>query len=325
MDSPFHFHKAHNSTKTFIHPTTTNCNAVADLSRSTESLACDGLINDVLVVQNCNAIKIVQVLRSAFNRAQSSGKWGHHYHHRELSSNVPALSQRDLESAKFVPNVGTYYGTQTPANRCLWTFSYELQLITKTLSYAKAKEALEVMCDAADQVVVHQAKTTKWEEIERRLMPAFMHNYTNGGSDLNTKIGNFQNPNNNEDHRLNRYYPTDDFWYSMGLSIDLYYRNGARTTALEPVDHLNNCKNQAVMCCFGGDRQSDDNNGNCAKTNCDNSPNLLTVLISVTLVDGATATMKWLTVTDLLGVTTRTMPATKCASTTFSTFLFTTA
>ena len=43
---------------------------------------------------------------------------------------------------------------------------------------------------------------------------------------------------------------------------------GAQHTILQGFSELERCQNQAVMCCFGRDRQSNDNNGNCADGNC---------------------------------------------------------
>lgn len=37
------------------------------------------------------------------------------------------------------------------------------------------------------------------------------------------------------------------------------------------VDSLNKCENQAMMCCFGRDRQFGDDNGNCAADDCDDA------------------------------------------------------
>jgi len=87
------------------------------------------------------------------------------------------------------------------------------------------------------------------------------------------ETGNFQN-NENEpvsDPRQNRFYPTDDASYQAGINIDDFFEGDGRTSILGEVDHLNNCAHQAIMCCFGRDRQYGDGNGDCRRRDCDNA------------------------------------------------------
>lgn len=84
------------------------------------------------------------------------------------------------------------------------------------------------------------------------------------------ETGNFKN-RDGSDPTLNTRYPPDDASYNAGVAIDSFYQDGARTSILEPVDHLNNCENQAIMCCFGRDRQYRDGNGNCKPRDCDDA------------------------------------------------------
>merc|ERR1739844_274181 len=45
----------------------------------------------------------------------------------------------------------------------------------------------------------------------------------------------------------------------------------AETTVMEGIPPLETCEGQAIMCCFGRDRQFGDNNGNCHIDNCEDA------------------------------------------------------
>mmetsp|Transcript_26757 Transcript_26757/g.40637 ORF Transcript_26757/g.40637 Transcript_26757/m.40637 type:complete len:337 (-) Transcript_26757:54-1064(-) len=57
-----------------------------------------------------------------------------------------------------------------------------------------------------------------------------------------------------------------------GKKIDAYYKatsDGATSSRLEATfENLQNCEYQSIMCCFGRDHQSEDNNGNCKLEKC---------------------------------------------------------
>ena len=235
--------------------TDTECNG-KPLTFDDEKPCLSGMIRDTLISEQCTPTNIISALYAAFHNAKRYNRWGHNYH-RNLGFQQKKQYFHHIQQQN------------TKSTTCPWDFDYELLLITGTLSREKAEWVLQKMCDVAERDSVRSAEKTKWTDIDPRLTPKFLSEYTNGGTDLNTKIGNFQNRNKNTDPRLNRYYPTDNFSYTMGVSIDSFFRTGGRTSALQPVEHLNQCKHQAVMCCFGGDRQYDDNNGNCAQNNCD--------------------------------------------------------
>ena len=50
----------------------------------------------------------------------------------------------------------------------------------------------------------------------------------------------------------------------MGNSIDDFRHDRGESTVLQNFPSLESCDRQAIMCCFGRDRQPKDNNGNCA-------------------------------------------------------------
>ena len=91
----------------------------------------------------------------------------------------------------------------------------------------------------------------------------FMTEYIYGGTFLNSETGNFQNADGT-DPRLNTYYPTSEESYQAGVAINNFYNTKAETTLLGPIaKEMETCSTNAIMCCFGRDRQSGDNNGNC--------------------------------------------------------------
>jgi len=59
-----------------------------------------------------------------------------------------------------------------------------------------------------------------------------------------------------------------------GNNIDSFRDEDAVSTVVQPIPSISTCSNNAIMCCFGRDRQPNDNNGNCADpidTNCVNA------------------------------------------------------
>lgn len=66
-------------------------------------------------------------------------------------------------------------------------------------------------------------------------------------------------------------YTTDNDSLTAGQSIQAFYGNGAANTVMSGFPTINSCENQAIMCCWGRDRQSNDNNGNCNDNDCDDA------------------------------------------------------
>jgi len=64
-------------------------------------------------------------------------------------------------------------------------------------------------------------------------------------------------------------YETSEESRRVGDNIRLFYENGVGSTALQAsFSNFQSCENQAIACCFGADRQSNDNNGNCSDDDC---------------------------------------------------------
>jgi len=134
----------------------------------------------------------------------------------------------------------------------------ELQKMTGTSSLDDAKAYLNEACNTA----FGKVSTTTTTNIDSRFDEGFMNDYIGGGTFLNNETGNFQG--NNPSH------PTSDQSKTAGNSINNFYNGEADSTILLNTGWggFDQCQNQAYMCCFGRDRQSNDDNGNCAKNDC---------------------------------------------------------
>jgi len=105
------------------------------------------------------------------------------------------------------------------------------------------------------------ATTTYAGDIDGRFNNDFMSEYVAGDTFLNLETGNFKRDDQNPG------YIATEQSISAGESIARFYASddgvGAQNSYLEGFSRLATCQNQAIMCCFGRDRQSNDNNGNC--------------------------------------------------------------
>jgi hypothetical protein len=138
----------------------------------------------------------------------------------------------------------------------------ELTLLTGSKNLRMATNYIDLMCtDAWNKV-----QQTKFTDVDGRFDDTFMTDYFNGLTFLNTETGNFQGNDNPQ-------FPVSEDSRSAGESIAAFRGAGATTSSLLLDIPDLQCKNQALMCCFGRDRQSNDNNGNCADNDCtDKSP-----------------------------------------------------
>lgn len=83
-----------------------------------------------------------------------------------------------------------------------------------------------------------------FKEVDDRFTDDFMDEYINGDTFLNHETGTFQGT-------------------VEGTNIDDFRDDQATNTVVEAIPLLSTCTNNAFMCCFGRDRQPNDNNGNC--------------------------------------------------------------
>jgi hypothetical protein len=133
----------------------------------------------------------------------------------------------------------------------------ELLFLTDSKNIFKAQGYIDVMCGDAWSKVAR----TKFTDIDARFDDDFMSEYFDGKTFLNTETGNFQGNENPQ-------YPASEDSLSAGQSIAAFRKGGATTTVLTNDIPDLQCQNQAMMCCFGRDRQSNDNNGDCADNDC---------------------------------------------------------
>ena len=159
--------------------------------------------------------------------------------------------------------------------QCPWDFTYDMQLRTRTFSRQKMMEYLDRLCDEAQQAMWDQTPRKEWvDHVDSRLSPDYLTELlVHGETVLNLNTGNIQNADGT-DPRANDYYPTDEESFQVGRSVRSYYEQYGTSTILvqEPsFDSYDNCQLQTITCCYGRDRQSGDNNGNCQTRDCDDA------------------------------------------------------
>ena len=81
---------------------------------------------------------------------------------------------------------------QNVVDQCEWDFGYELRLITRTLSFDKAVEYLDAVCENAHLELWSRSPDSAWTDVDPQFTPSFMDEYTDRGTFLNTGTGNFQ-------------------------------------------------------------------------------------------------------------------------------------
>jgi hypothetical protein len=140
---------------------------------------------------------------------------------------------------------------------CTHDATTELTFLTGTKVLPQARNYVEIMCADAWSTVTH----TEFANVDARFNDAFMSEYYDGKTFLNSETGNFQGADNPS-------FPVSAESKSAGESIKAFYDTGAKTTVLNTAIPDLQCKGQAMMCCFGRDRQSNDNNGDCADGDC---------------------------------------------------------
>jgi hypothetical protein len=133
----------------------------------------------------------------------------------------------------------------------------ELLLLTGSKSLKMARSYIDLMCTDAWNKVLQ----TQFTDIDSRFDDTFMSEYFNGFTFLNTETGNFQGNDNPT-------YPVSEESHTAGERIAEFRVAEATSTTLSLNIPDLQCRNQAIMCCFGRDRQSNDKNGNCDDNDC---------------------------------------------------------
>lgn len=105
-----------------------------------------------------------------------------------------------------------------------------------------AKRAISQACSSAWNSV----STSSFHDVDPRFNNGFMNRYVAGETFLNTETGSFQDT-------------------TEGNNIDDFRDNEATNTIMRGFPSLSRCEYNSIMCCFGRDRQPNDDNGNCAE------------------------------------------------------------
>ena len=124
-------------------------------------------------------------------------------------------------------------------------------------------DKFDAMCTSAWTNV----PTDDWSVINGQLTEDYVLDFFDGKTKMNLGTGNLaQDPVPN--------YTTDAAVQQIADSVGDFYGGGdgaVQDSALSSVGHLDSCQHNAIMCCWGRDRQSNDNNGNCAADDCDDA------------------------------------------------------
>lgn len=126
-------------------------------------------------------------------------------------------------------------------NDCAHDAKTELRRIFNTNNMGAVKRSVKEICKNG----WGQVDTTSFSDVDERFNPSFMNQYVSGDTFLNTETGSFED--------------TEE-----GNNIDAFRDDGAASTVMKGFPALSKCDYNSIMCCFGRDRQPNDNNGNCA-------------------------------------------------------------
>jgi len=127
----------------------------------------------------------------------------------------------------------------------------ELQYWTSAQTKQESRDKIDLICGQGWDTVPQSAFT----DINTDFENDFMNEYVDGRTYLNTETGSFQDT-------------------EVGKAIKSFRKSEATSSVLQSVPDLETCELQSIMCCFGRDRQPNDNNGNCAEpldSNCVNA------------------------------------------------------
>eukprot|EP00592_Proboscia_alata_P028619 CAMPEP_0194442358 /NCGR_PEP_ID=MMETSP0176-20130528/126081_1 /TAXON_ID=216777 /ORGANISM="Proboscia alata, Strain PI-D3" /LENGTH=778 /DNA_ID=CAMNT_0039268443 /DNA_START=241 /DNA_END=2574 /DNA_ORIENTATION=- len=117
----------------------------------------------------------------------------------------------------------------------------DLKYLFNVDSDADARESIQTMCEDGWS----QVDATEFQDVDPNFDSAFMTEYIQGDTYINHDTGTFQGT-------------------AEGENIADFCEGQAKVTKLGGVDGLKECQLNSIMCCFGRDRQPNDNNGNCA-------------------------------------------------------------
>jgi len=149
-------------------------------------------------------------------------------------------------------------GTRDENNDCARRLDFEIFAMDRELSALFGKTSRELL-DETCTTAWSGFNVSTFDQVDSEFTPAFMDDYTNGLTHLNSETGNFQGQ------------CTYDRNSEVGSNIAKFYMYDAKQNLVDGFNPLDTCQGQAIMCCFGRDRQFGDNNGNCHIDNCEDA------------------------------------------------------
>merc|ERR1712048_54904 len=132
------------------------------------------------------------------------------------------------------------------AETCEHDGAKELEIMLAEKSARKTRNAINGMCAQAWE---REVDTHLFMDIDSRFDDAFMDEYVAGDTFLNKDTGSFGGT-------------------VEGNNIQNFHDNQAKNGQLYGFPALEEYNFNSIMCCFGRDRQPNDNNGNCATEDC---------------------------------------------------------
>jgi len=132
---------------------------------------------------------------------------------------------------------------------------YALDRELKELTGSTAEDLLDITCSSAWETF----NTSTFSQVDSEFTDPFMSEYVDGLTHLNKNTGNFQG------------LCVDDRDGEIGTNIFNFRMYEAQKTLVNDFSPLDTCDGQAIMCCFGRDRQFGDNNGNCKIDDCEDA------------------------------------------------------
>jgi len=116
-----------------------------------------------------------------------------------------------------------------------------LKIMLATDSMEEIETTVSAICGAAWEDGV---ESVPFSIVDDRFTDAFMGSYVAGDTFLNTETGTFEGT-------------------IEGTNIDTFRNEEATDSIVEGFPDIATCQYNSIMCCFGRDRQPNDNNGNC--------------------------------------------------------------
>jgi len=117
----------------------------------------------------------------------------------------------------------------------------KLKVMLSTENIDEIESSISMICSSAWEEV----PSVPFTAVDERFTNDFMGEYVAGDTFLNTETGTFQGT-------------------VEGENISAFRNNEAKNSVVKAFPEINTCNHNSIMCCFGRDRQPNDNNGNCA-------------------------------------------------------------